>query len=104
MSFLADVRRRAAALRKRVVFPETGDPRTIEAVRALQGQGVVAPLLVLDPEQPQSHAAARAVGVETFDPATDHRTEQFAQLLYAARHEKGMTEAEAARLARTPLY
>ena len=104
MSFLADVRTRAAALRKRIVFPESADPRTLDAVRALKAQAVVVPTIVLDPEAPGSHAAARALGAETADPATDPRADQIAHLLYAARHEKGMTEAEAARLSRTPLY
>ncbi|MDE3054051.1 MAG: hypothetical protein KGJ70_09205, partial [Gemmatimonadota bacterium] len=57
MSFLADVRARAAALRKRIVFPETADARTIDAVRALRSQAVVTPLLVLDPEAPATHEA-----------------------------------------------
>ncbi|HEU4989904.1 MAG TPA: phosphate acetyltransferase [Gemmatimonadaceae bacterium] len=104
MSFLADVRARAAALRKRIVFPETADARTIDAVRALRSQAVVTPLLVLDPEAPATHEAVRALGGEVFHPGTDPRADQIAHLLYAARHEKGMTEAEAARLARTPLY
>ncbi|MDE3171643.1 MAG: phosphate acetyltransferase [Gemmatimonadota bacterium] len=104
MSFLADVRTRAAALGKRIVFPESADPRTLDAVRALRAQAVVAPALVLDPAVPGSHAAARAVGVETADPATDPRADQIAHLLFAARHAKGLSEAEAGRLARTPLY
>ncbi|OYV73761.1 MAG: phosphate acetyltransferase, partial [Gemmatimonadetes bacterium 21-71-4] len=104
MSFLAGVQARAAALRQRIVFPETADPRTLDAVRALAALRVVAPLLVLDPDVPASHAAVRGVGVEVLDPAGDPRTDQIAELLYAARHEKGMTEAEAARLARTALY
>jgi len=104
MSFLAAVRTRATALHRRIVFPESADPRTLEAVRALKGQAVVVPTLVLDPAAPDSHAAARALGVDTVDPASDPRADQIAHLLYAARHEKGMTEAEAARLARTPLY
>jgi phosphate acetyltransferase len=104
MSFLADVRNRAAALRKRIVFPETRDPRTLEAVRALKAQGVVAPLLVLDPDAPDTHDAARALGVDAVHPATDPRADQVAHLLFTSRHDKGMTEAEAARLARTPLY
>ncbi len=104
MNFLADVRRRAAALQKHIVFPETADPRTLDAVRALKAQDVVRPLLVLNPEAPASHAAARAAGVDVVNPATDPRTDQIAHLLFAARHEKGMSEAEAARLARTPLY
>ncbi len=104
MSFLADVRSRAAALHKRVVFPETADARTLEAVRALKAHGVVVPCAVLDPAAPESHAAVRGLGVDIVDPLNDPRAEQIAQWLYAARHDRGMTEAEAARLARTPLY
>ncbi len=104
MSFLAGIRTRATALRKRIVFPESADPRTLEAVRALRAQGVIVPTLVLDPAAPASHAAVRALGVETADPATDPRADQIAHLLFAARHDKGLSEAEAARLARTPLY
>lgn len=104
MNFLADVRARAAALRKRIAFPESADPRTLDAVRALRAQAVVVPLVVLDPGAPESHDAARAVGAETLDPATDPRADQIAHLLYAARHDKGLSEAESSRLARTPLY
>lgn len=104
MTFLADVRDRAAALRKRVVFPETADPRTLQAVRALKAQAVVVPFVVLDPEHPDTHAAVRALGVETLDPAADPRADQIAQFLYSARHDRGMTEAEAARLSRMPLH
>jgi phosphate acetyltransferase len=104
MSFLADVRTRAAGLRRRIVFPESADPRTLEAVRALKAQAVVVPALVLDPAAPETHAATRALGVETVDPATDPRADQIAHLLFAARHDKGLSEAEAARMARTPLY
>lgn len=104
MNFLADIGTRAAALRKRIAFPETADSRTLDAVRALKAQAVVRPLLVLDPEAPASHAAVRAVGVDVVDPATDPRADQIAHLLYAVRHDKGLTEPEAARLARTPLY
>ncbi|MDE3127086.1 MAG: phosphate acetyltransferase [Gemmatimonadota bacterium] len=104
MSFLADVRSRAAALRKRIVFPESADPRTLDAVRALKAQAVVAPAIVLDPAAPASHAAVRGLGVDTVDPATDPRADHIAHLLFAARHDKGLSEAEAARLARTPLY
>ncbi|HEY5218288.1 MAG TPA: phosphate acyltransferase [Gemmatimonadaceae bacterium] len=104
MSFLADVRARAAALHKRIVFPETMDTRTLEAVRALKAQAVVVPLLVLDPTSPDSHAAVRALGIDAIDPSADPRADQIAHLLFAARHDKGMTEVEAGRLARTPLY
>lgn len=68
MSFTDDIRRRAAARPRRVAFPESADPRIIEAVRILREQRIVEPLLVLDPGHPEAHAAARALGVEVVDP------------------------------------
>lgn len=103
MSFLEDVRARAARARQRIVFPESADPRTLEAVRALAGARIVEPVLVLDPARADSHAAARAVGVETLDPGVDPRAAPAAAALYARRSAKGMSAAEAERLVRTPL-
>lgn len=65
MSFLAELRARAAAKRRRVAFPESGDPRTLDAVRQLTAGGIVVPVLVLDPADPASHARASQAGVET---------------------------------------
>ena len=104
MSFLERVRERAAALDSRIAFPESADPRTVAAVEALVEQRVVTPLVVLDPASPGSHAAARATGAAVIDPATDPRRERVAALLFERRRAKGMTEAEADRLARLPLW
>ena len=49
MKFLQDVRRRAAANPRRIVFPESADPRTLTAVETLLREGIVRPVLVLDP-------------------------------------------------------
>ena len=68
MSFTDDIRRRAAAHPRRVAFPESADPRIIEAVRVLHEQRIVEPVLVLDPDRPESHAAVQALGVEVIDP------------------------------------
>ncbi len=104
MNFLASVRARAAASRRRVVFAESPDPRTIAAVRALAGERVAEPVLVLDPERPDTHRAARAAGVETVDPASDPAAAEIAALLLARRGARGLTAAQAAPLARQPLY
>jgi phosphate acetyltransferase len=66
------------------VFPETSDPRTLAAIDALQAGRIVHPVVV-DPEQ-------------------DPRLEQVVATLLELRARKGMTEAEARRLAVTPLY
>ena len=107
MSFLDSVRVRASATRRRIAFPESADERTLTAVEALARQRVVAPVLILDPQRPDSHAGARALqadGVEVIDPKGDPRREWAAAELMAARRAKGLSEEEAARLAEQSLF
>jgi len=95
VTFLESVRTRASALRRRIVFPELGDPRTLEAARALAATGVVEPVLV-------GHVTG-SVPCEVIDPTVGGLTDSVAALLLELRAAKGMTEAEAATLARSPL-
>jgi phosphate acetyltransferase len=104
VTFLEELRTRASASRRRLVFPESGDPRTLAGVTELARLRTVEPLLVLDPAAPETHAAAAATGVPVVDPAADARTDGVAQDLLAARAHKGLTRDRAADLARTPLY
>jgi phosphate acetyltransferase len=102
--FPRELRERAAALGRRVVFPESADPRTLDAVRAIRAERVVEPVVVLDPAAPDTHAAWRALGVELVDPVTDPRRERAAADLLALRAAKGLTAERAAELALAPLY
>ena len=104
MSFLERVRHRARAVRRRIVFPESADPRTLDAVAELARDGIVEPVLILDPNDLPSHAAARAVGVETLDPREDARRERAEADLRERRGHKGLSAADARRLSLTPLY
>ena len=107
MSFLQDVRARAAATRRRIVFPESSDGRTLEAVAALARDRIVDPVLVLDPARPETHRAVRALAssaIEVVDPTTDARAARTAAELFALRASKGLTEARASALAGLPRY
>lgn len=101
--FLGAIRARASAVRRRVVLPESADPRTLDAAATLARLAIAEPVLVLDPERPDTHAAARAVGVEVVDPATSPWRDEAAAALLARRAARGMSDAEAHRLAGTPL-
>jgi phosphate acetyltransferase len=83
-AFLESLRTRASALSRRIVFPEADDPRTRDAIAALEAARIVQPIVV--------------------DPARDPRRDEVAATLLTLRERKGMTAAEADRLARTPLY
>jgi phosphate acetyltransferase len=56
---VAEIRARAARHHRRVVLPETSDPRTLEAVRGMVAGGIVSPVLVLDPVHPETHQSVR---------------------------------------------
>ena len=104
MSFLRAVRERAAASGRRLVFPESGDPRTLEAVRELALARIVTPVLVLDPAAPDTHAAARDLGVAVVDPADPAVRDRTIASLLEARGAKGLTRQAAQELASTPLH
>lgn len=108
MSFLEQLQVRAAATPRAIVFPESGDPRTLQAVRALAAGRVVTPVVVLDPEAPATHGAVRALAaeldLELVDPATDARRPWIVDELLRLREAKGLTRERAEALSRTPLY
>jgi phosphate acetyltransferase len=104
LGFTDAVRRRAAARRRRIVLPESWDARTLRAAVALAHDAIVDPVLVLDPARPDSHEAARATGLELLDPSAGALRDEAAGALLRTRGAKGLTEAEAYRLAGTPLY
>jgi phosphate acetyltransferase len=56
---VAEIRAKAARHPKRVVLPETSDPRTLEAVRGMVAGAIVSPVLVLDPDRPETHQPVR---------------------------------------------
>jgi phosphate acetyltransferase len=104
MSFLADIRARAAVSPRRIVFPESADERTRDAVAELARLGIVIPIVVLDPAAPASHAAVADLGVERRDPSSDSLTDAVAELIFTRRRAKGLTAEEARALAVDPLY
>lgn len=100
--FVAALRRRAAAARTRIAFPETGDARVLSAVAALSETGIVEPVLVLAPEA--DRAAVERLGVEVLDPASDGRRALVAAALHDRLRGRPLAPGEVERLAASPLY
>src|SRR5947207_2344010 len=99
MTWVAELRARAAALHRRIVFPECADDRTRRAIAVLAAQRIVEPVAVLDPSSPDSHGAVRALGVEVRDAGADPHADETAAALLRQRRTKGMDDAQAATLA-----
>ncbi|HVS59698.1 MAG TPA: phosphate acyltransferase [Gemmatimonadaceae bacterium] len=59
MTFVEQIRQRASELKRRIVFPESGDERVLSAAREIARTGMATPLLVVDGD-PLRDAVTRA--------------------------------------------
>ncbi len=82
--FVQSLARRASQRPRTIVFPESADARTQEAVERLNAAGTVTALLL-------------------HDVADDARQAEVADWLHQRRASRGMTSADAAQAARDPL-
>jgi phosphate acetyltransferase len=96
--FMSGLIERARKLKKTIVFPEGGDPRVLEAAARLAREGIVRPVLI--GPQPVSPIE----GVTFLDPAASPMAAKYAAIYYERRRAKGITQIEAAAIAKQPLY
>src|SRR5207247_5217282 len=97
-AFLAGLIDRARRSKKKIVFPEGSDPRVVDAAAKLARQGILQPILIA--RSPDSAPE----GVTFIDPETSPAASRYAALYYERRRAKGITQMEAAAVARRPLY
>ena len=96
---------RAKSCRRRVVFPEGGDPRIARAARRLLDEGIVRPVLVGEPSEHEAAAAAAEIsldGVESISPGTSDALAAYASLYLRGRPRT--SERVAKRLLARPLF
>ncbi len=96
--FMSGLIERARKLKKTIAFPEGSDPRVLEAAARLAREGVVKPVLI------GPKPANAAEGVSFVDPANSPAAAKYAALYYERRRAKGITQVEAAAMAKKPLY
>src|SRR5262245_25274413 len=97
-AFISGLIDRARRARKRIVFPEGDDPRVIEAAARLARDEILQPVLI-------GNRSERApAGVVFIDPVTSDRAARYAAIYHERRRTRGLTQMEAAEIARRPLY
>ncbi len=103
---VADIRGKAAALKKKIVLPEGEEKRTVKAAAVLKKDGLCVPILIGDPAKVRKTAAdnnADISGIEIVDPAKDVKLIEYAAQYYELRKHKGITEEEAKNAVTEPL-
>ncbi|MDP6380146.1 MAG: phosphate acetyltransferase [Phycisphaerae bacterium] len=105
MSLIDRIREEAAKSPRRIVFPEGGDERLIEAAAILKSCGTAAPCLVGDADAIGAEAKRLGHsldGIDIVSPVGSGDLERYADL-YIRRRGSRITSAAAVRLVRRPL-
>jgi phosphate acetyltransferase len=107
MSVLQQFRDKAKQLKRRVVYPEGEEPRSIIAAKTVLAEGIAQVILVGDQNKIAALAKEHQLDLSkctVSDPSTSDLHKDFAQELFELRKAKGMTLEEAAKTVRQPLY
>src|SRR6056297_4105857 len=107
MNLIEQIKADAKKINKRIVLPESTEPRTLEAANILLKEKVAQIILIGNPEEIKSKA--REANLDQIDNAAiinpkDHeKKKEYIDLLVEIRKHKGLTPEEAAKLVEDPL-
>lgn len=105
MGFIERMMELARQDRKRIVLPESGDSRVLQAADAVLRQGLAEIVLIGKPDGIKGKAEGLELGGATIvDPETAPCRENYVQAFYELRRAKGVTLEQAAQTLLDPVY
>ena len=107
MSLTERIRTKARTMEKTIVLPEGDDQRTLLAAEILFKEKLAVPVILGNKEKVSALAAeagADLTGIQIIDPETSDKAAAYAALLYEIRKNKGVTEEDALKLVKDPMY
>jgi phosphate acetyltransferase len=105
--FISKVISRASSNPKRIVFPESTEPRIIEATKTILSQGIATIILVGNQEE--IHQACHKANLDPslvtiIDPVTSDCFEQYVTAYYELRKHKNITMGEANEVMKKSIF
>lgn len=102
-NFLAVVKEKARALQKTILFPETSDERTLRAIAKVIEEKTVKPMVIGEHDELKKIAQSFDIAVpwdqvECVDMKDPALQEQFAEVFYQFRRQKGVTKEQAQQM------
>lgn len=108
MDLFKQIKERAQANLQHIVLAEGDEPRTLEAANRVLRDKVARLTLIGNPDVIMKMAAEKGYQMITrdiiVDPENNPNAEKYADILYQLRKNKGMTEEEARKKVKDPLY
>ncbi|MCC8188553.1 MAG: phosphate acetyltransferase, partial [Bacteroides sp.] len=108
MDLISEIVERAKANRQRIVLPEGTEERTLKAANQILTDGVADLIILGDPAEIIKKAVELGLGnigkATIMNPENHVKKEEYAQLLFEIRKDKGMTIEKARELVLDPLY
>ncbi len=99
------IKKKAAALNKKIVLCEGEDSRVVEAAGDCVKDGIAKIVLLGNADKIRmNNPDVDLTGVEIIDPATSPKLGEYASLLYELRKAKGMTEEQAKEQAKDATF
>ena len=102
MAFIDEIKKKARAVRKTIVLPESMDRRTWEAVETILKEDIADVVVLGTPEEVEANCKGLEVsGATVINPNTSDKLDEYVDALVELRKNKGMTPEEARRLLTT---
>jgi len=95
VSFLSDIRQRAAKMNRTIVLPESEDPRTLKAIPAILNENIAKVILIGSESFKAKIESDNLNNLQIIDPENYKDTEAIIGEYFELRKLKGITPAEA---------
>ncbi len=107
MNFIETIKNKAKSEMKTIILPEAEDIRVLEATEKVGKEGFAKIILVGNTEKTREMAKENNIDIssaEIIDPESSEKYEEYAKAFYELRKAKGMTEEEAHKILKNPVY
>lgn len=108
MNIIDQIRKRAARQHKRIVFAESKDVRVLQAAAHLIKHNVCSVSLVGNQQEinqlAEGYGLTLGEQIYFYDPQKNECLEEFSELLFERRSQKGISRSEAGKMVRDPLH
>lgn len=104
MAFLDNVKELAKKDLKKIVLPESKDPRVHEAAESILKQDIAKVILIGDKDELINDSKHKLDGAEFISPENFSELDSYIEKLVEIRKKKGLTKEQAKELLMNPLY